>query len=87
MATVSTPSTPAINAFDPQDPLLELREAAAIVPGRPSYSTVWRWATKGTAGVVLETLCVGGQRFTNKAALQRFFERRTAAAAERGADQ
>jgi hypothetical protein len=38
-----------------------------------AFQTLWRWATKGCSGVVLETVCVGGSRCTSKEALQRFF--------------
>jgi hypothetical protein len=38
-------------------------------------STLYRWATAGCKGFVLETIQVGGTRCTSKEALQRFFER------------
>lgn len=41
---------------------------------RIAFQTLFRWATKGCSGVVLETVCVGGSRCTSKEALQRFFE-------------
>lgn len=44
--------------------------------GRKTHvSTLYRWATSGCRGVVLETLQIGGTRCTSREALQRFFER------------
>lgn len=37
-------------------------------------STVWRWASKGVGGVVLESVKFGGARVTSKQALARFFD-------------
>ncbi|MCU0865722.1 MAG: DUF1580 domain-containing protein [Planctomycetes bacterium] len=42
-----------------------------------AFQTLFRWATKGCRGVVLETICVGGTRCTSKEALQRFFDAMT----------
>jgi hypothetical protein len=39
-----------------------------------ALQTLWRWATRGCSGVVLETIFVGGMRCTSKEALQRFFD-------------
>lgn len=36
------------------------------------YSTVYRWATKGVRGRVLESRLVGGIRYTTVEAVQRF---------------
>jgi hypothetical protein len=54
-------------------------EAAMLFPGRPNASTIWRWYKCGVRGVRLETLVVGGRRFTSREAIQRFIERTTAA--------
>jgi hypothetical protein len=54
-------------------------EAAKIIPGRPHASTVWRWYRHGVRGVRLETIVVGGRRFTSHEAVQRFIARTTAA--------
>lgn len=35
-------------------------------------STVWRWATRGVRGVVLESFRIGGRRFTTEEAFVRF---------------
>lgn len=37
------------------------------------HSTVYRWATKGARGRVLESQLIGGVRYTSIAALNRFF--------------
>lgn len=42
---------------------------------RIHVSTLYRWATAGCKGIVLETIQVGGTRCTSREALQRFFER------------
>ena len=56
----------------------------APFPGRPHYSTRWRWATRGVGAgdgerIVLETAVIGGVRYTSKQARQRFAERATQA--------
>jgi hypothetical protein len=60
--------------------LISLADAAKAVPrrrrGRKTHlSTIYRWATVGVRGVVLETLQCGGSRVTSREALQRFYER------------
>jgi hypothetical protein len=59
---------------------IPLTQAAAELPrrrrGRKGHvSTLYRWATGGCRGVVLETIQIGGTRCTSREALQRFFER------------
>ena len=61
--------------------LLTLPEAAALLPGRPSVATLWRWRTRGAHGRRLESLVLGGKVFTSAEAIQRFAEQRG------GADQ
>ena len=55
---------------------LTLKEVADYLPMRRGrkihYSTIFRWATKGTRGRVLETTLVGGIRYTTIEALERF---------------
>jgi Protein of unknown function (DUF1580) len=47
--------------------------------GRKTHvSTLYRWATVGCRGVILETIQIGGTRCTSREALQRFFERLSA---------
>lgn len=48
-------------------------------PVRLSRSTGYRWSRHGLRGVVLETVQVGGSRFTSLEALQRFVADLTAA--------
>lgn len=55
-------------------------EAAKHIPGRPDASTVYRWWKRGIKGVRLETILIGGRRYTSKEALTRFFAATTAAA-------
>ena len=46
---------------------------------RPHPSTIHRWRLRGTRGVKLETILIGGRRFTSVEALLRFFDNSTAA--------
>lgn len=46
----------------------------------PNRSTVHRWRTRGTRGVKLETVLIGGARFTSVEKLQLFVTATTAAA-------
>ena len=64
--------------------VLPLTEAAATLPRRrggkkTNVATLYRWSTRGLRGEVLETIQVGGTRCTSIEALQRFFDRLTAA--------
>jgi hypothetical protein len=54
--------------------LLSLGQAARRLPGHPALSTLWRWQIKGVLGVRLETVLVGGRRYTSVEALSRFVE-------------
>ena len=47
-------------------------------------STIWRWHKKGISGVKLETICIGGTRYTSVEALQRFFDAVTLARSTQG---
>jgi hypothetical protein len=60
--------------------LVTLAQAARMLPGRPHISTLWRWYRRGVGGIKLETILVGGRRFTSAEALSRFTSRATAAA-------
>ena len=60
--------------------LLTFQQAADSLPHKPHLSTLHRWRLRGCRGVKLETLLVGGIRFTSSEALQRFFNRTTAIA-------
>jgi hypothetical protein len=61
--------------------LIPISEAPAHVPGsRPHLATIWRWIQRGVRGVNLETVLVGGKRYTSAEAIARFVEETTAAA-------
>lgn len=61
--------------------LLTLSEAANTLPSRPHSSTIHRWRLRGIRGQRLETLLIGGRRYTSVEALGRFFARTTIASA------
>jgi len=52
-----------------------LNKASDDVPGNPHVSTLIRWALRGIKGCKLETVMVGGRRFTSVEAIQRFLVR------------
>jgi len=63
--------------------LLELNKVPANLERRTgkrlNVSTVYRWINRGIAGVKLETILIGGSRFTSAEALNRFFTQSTLA--------
>ncbi len=63
-----------------QEHMLKISQAVRELPGRPSVATLWRWINCGVRGQKLETVLIGGIRFTSREALQRFVEATTAAA-------
>lgn len=58
------------------DTLVPLTEAPLHLPRRRGkkvhYATVYRWATKGARGRVLESRFLGGVRYTTLGALRRY---------------
>lgn len=56
------------------DQLLDFGSAAKLLPSesRPSYTTWWRWCRRGIRGVKLETVLLGGRRFTTADAMKTF---------------
>jgi len=62
---------------------LSFDQAARFLPddARPHLSTWWRWWRHGRRGVRLETVVIGGRRFTTAEAVQRFAEALTLASA------
>lgn len=42
---------------------------------RVSPVTAWRWALRGVGGIKLESIKIGGTRYTSREACQRFLER------------
>lgn len=63
--------------------LIPITDAPKHIPGRPALMTVYRWMKRGVSGVRLESLRIGGRRFTSMEALSRFFHETTAAADRR----
>jgi hypothetical protein len=57
--------------------LRTFQEVAHLLPGSPHVSTLYRWASRGVKGVRLETVVVGGRRYTSAEALRRFAQRLT----------
>lgn len=52
--------------------LVDLKELARALPGRPHISTLYRWANPGLNGVRLETVKLGGRRFTSRELVLKF---------------
>ena len=74
-----------------QEELLTLAQAARRArpkgqrPAAPC--TIWRWAKRGISGIRLETIYMGGTRYTSVEALQRFFDAVTLARSTQGVAQ
>jgi len=58
--------------------LIPLSEARDHVPPRRGHkvhrATLFRWAQRGLRGIKLETVKIGGARFTSLEALERFYD-------------
>lgn len=54
--------------------IIQFNEARTAFPGdkRLSLATLHRWRTKGIRGVRLETILIGGMRYTSHEAISRF---------------
>lgn len=65
--------------------LFALNEVPGRLPKRISLQTVYRWATKGVNGIVLESIRVGGRKFTSSEAIQRFLRASNPVPQPRGA--
>jgi hypothetical protein len=52
--------------------LLTLSEAAKLLPGKVSVTTLWRWRLHGIRGRKLESVMLGGKVYTSREAIQRF---------------
>lgn len=53
--------------------LITLPKAAKLFPcKRPSLTSMHRWALEGSRGVKLESIRIGGFRYTSAEAVQRF---------------
>lgn len=60
--------------------VIAIKDVPTLVPGRPALMTVYRWLNRGVRGRRLETVLVGGKRYTSQEAITRFIEETTAAA-------
>lgn len=58
-----------------EEQTLTFAQARRFLPGSPPNQTLRRWAIQGVDGVKLETVKVGGRRFTSKEAIDRFLTR------------
>ena len=69
---------------------IPLSDVPRYVPKRRGkkvhYSTVYRWATKGARGRILETVLSGGLRYTSVEAVARFLASKPTAPYERADD-
>jgi hypothetical protein len=63
--------------------LVSFADAAKLLPGRPHISTWQRWRLRGVRGIRLETVLIGGRRYTSREALARFFDAVTVASEEK----
>lgn len=65
-----------------QENMLSMTQASAWceenLGNRVNRSTIHRWRTSGARGVKLETILIGGRRYTSSEAMQRFFAETTA---------
>lgn len=60
--------------------LLPIGQVPSLIPssraGKKTHiSTVWRWVLNGVRGIQLESVSIGGSRYTSREAVQRFVER------------
>lgn len=67
-----------------RETLIALADVPAQLPDRrggrrPHVSCIYRWVQRGCRGIKLEAIQIGGTSCTSLEALQRFFERLTAA--------
>lgn len=60
--------------------IISVTEAPKHIPGRPSVATIWRWVLNGTRAGKLDSILIGGRRFTSVEAIQRFADLSTAVA-------
>ena len=54
--------------------IFPLSRGSTRIKSRPSTATLWRWQSKGLRGVRLETIVIGGRRYTSAEAIDRFLE-------------
>ncbi len=63
--------------IDQNENLIRIAEVPKHLPGRPDVSTVYRWLNSGK----LESVMIGGRRWTSTEAIARFVNRSTSGAA------
>lgn len=51
--------------------LIPFQQASRRIPGNPSLAALHRWRLSGVRGAKLETLLIGGKRFTSAEAIAR----------------
>ena len=61
-------------AIDQSEDLVAWRHAAESIPGAPHISTLHRWRLRGVRGHRLESILVGGSRYTSRQAIARFID-------------
>jgi hypothetical protein len=54
------------------DAPLTIEEAVKVLPGNVSTKTLYRWATAGLRGIVLDSWFIGGRRYTSHESIDRF---------------
>lgn len=57
-----------------EEEMIRLGDVHRHIPGSASPQTIYRWANTGLRGISLETVYVGGARFTSRQAITRFLE-------------
>jgi len=60
--------------------LMPVSGVPKILTTRPHVSSCWRWVYVGVRGIRLETVIVGGRRYTSREAVDRFVSQTTASA-------
>jgi Protein of unknown function (DUF1580)/Helix-turn-helix domain len=65
-----------------KEELLTISEASKEFPIRPHTTTVWRWVHRGINGTKLESIKIGGRRYTSKEAINRFISETSASQIE-----
>ena len=58
--------------------VIPISQAPRHFPGRPNISSIYRWFGRGSRGARLETVVVGGRRYTSIEAIERFIAATTA---------
>lgn len=59
---------------------IAVNDVPAILPGRPHVASVWRWIHRGSHGIRLRAVKIGGRRYVSKADLNAFVAAVTSAA-------